>query len=126
MVRLFIAVRVHPGWRPAESRRLPDCVFVQSPKAVRPHESFVVEACTQQAGEEPGHRPNVEAYGGPAILAEGFEPLFDLDGRGRRVGLSRWAAPHLHQRVSLLDAKPDDTSRPMILQAAGNDSYAVG
>jgi hypothetical protein len=71
-------------------------------------------------------RHDVEAERWPAILAVGDQSVEQLDRGGASIGLLARSAAQFDNRVGFFRTRGLDAARPMILEAAPDQVYAVG
>ena len=125
-VRPFVMVGVCALRRAAEPGGAADQRLIELlPEAGRPHESLVVEACTQHRREEPVDRAEVEGERGKAVLAPRFEPVEQLRSGGAGVRLPPRAAAQLDKRVGLLRPRSQDAARAMVLEGTADEMDAI-
>src|ERR1019366_8090616 len=112
----------------AHAGGMADRVFVPEPppRRRRPHECLVVEAGREEAPQRVVDCTDVEAHGGPAVLACRRKSLVQLEGGCTYVRLASRAAPELHQRVRFLGTSADDAAGAVVLEAAPDQMHAVG
>src|SRR4029077_12290889 len=80
-----------------------------------------------ERGEQIVDGAEVEGKARPAILTVRFESLVELDLGGAQVGrVARAVAAYGHQRVGLLGAGCEHTTRAVILERAAHEVHAVG
>ena len=101
-------------------------LFVDAvPPRARPHERLVVEAGRKELGEQSRKGADVDAKARPAVLAFRDEPFEEL-GLGRpHVRFPPGAFAQRDQGVRLLDARAQDSSRAVVLEAPGDQMHPV-
>ncbi len=109
----------HPGGAADE-------MLIELPRALRPHESLVVEASGQQRRHQRGSSADIEAEGGKAILTLRREPVIELDHRRPRIGLGTRPVAQPDQRIWLLRPRAQDAARPMVLETPTDQAHAIG
>ena len=113
-------------WR-TEAGAAPDDRLVDLfPEGLRPHEGLVVEARGQEAAEIGVEAEDVALQRRPAILALGDEPFVELLRCHRHVGLAPGARADDGERVRLLRSHGVDAARPVVLEAAAEETNAIG
>jgi hypothetical protein len=126
-MHLLVAVGVAARRRRPEPRRPADQRLVDPlPEALRPHQRLVVESRRDDARDQAVDRSHIPLQARPAVLADGGQPLMQLDLRGAQVRLVPSPLADADQRVGLLRAQPDKPARPMVLEAAAEQRLAVG
>ena len=125
-MHLVVAIRVRLGRGSAESRGMADEGFVLHPEGLRPHKGLVVKPGRKQARQQITYRTEVEADTRPAILAEGFQPLVQLNLGGTQIRLGYRAGFHLNQGIRFLAAGRQNAARAMVFKTSGNQMHAVG
>ena len=126
MVEAFLVrVPARTARRDPEARHAADEPPVEIPPAGRPHERLVVEPGCEQRREPIVDRAQVEADTRPAVDAASAQAVPEQEGRRPCVGLIV-VAIELHDGVGLLGSGGDDPSRAVVLEAASDQTHAVG
>ena len=129
-VAMGVAVLIDLGVRFArcarQARHAPDYGRVDAvPPGRRPHEGLVIEAGHEQPGHEPRGRAQIEPQRRPAVDALGGEPVVKLDFGGAQVGLRERTRLQQDERVRLLRPGRHHPARPVVFEAAAEESHAV-
>ena len=122
---LLVRVPAGSSGRSSKARHPADEPSVEVPPAGRPHERLVVEPGREQRRQPVVDRPQVEADARPAVDAACAQAVPEQEGRRPCVGLVV-VAIELHDGVGLLGPGGDDPPRAVVLEAAADQTHAVG
>ncbi len=122
-VRHIVTVGIRPVQRIAEAGGAPDDPLVRMPR--RPDEGLVVETGRPQRRDEIERAAHIETQARPAVLRAHRETLAHGDERRTCARFEPVALADRDQRVGFLDARAEDAARPMELEAAADEAFAV-
>ena len=111
----------------SKARRTANESLIKHPcTARRTHERFVIESGAKQRRSQGIHRHQIEFDGWPRILAPRGQPLDELRGCSRDIGLGASTVPEREKTIGLLDARGQQAARSMVFEAAAYQPNPVG
>ena len=125
-VALVVALGIAGIRRAAQAGGRADPGLVTGPQAARPHEGLVIEAGGQEARQPLVDGQAVALQRRFRIHAGRRQALVQLDLGGARIRHAVWPGFELHDGVGLLHPRRDDAARAVILEAAGDETQAIG
>src|SRR5262249_1755248 len=92
------------------------------PQPTRLIETLVIEADRKKALKLVENAQHIEFQRRPRILVRYHLPLSRRLDAGADIG----SAVHVHQTIRTISGKAEETARPVILEAAGEDAHTRG